>query len=156
MLNENLLHENIINLNINANNNINAIEQIGKMLYDNKYIDSSYIQSVVEREQIFPTGLILPNAGIAIPHASPNNNVFKNGIAAARLNKPVKFRSMENPDEEIDVNMIFMLALSSSNEHLDILKKLFCVFQNQNLINNLKHSKTKIEFLNLLTNNLIK
>lgn len=155
MLNENLLCENIINLNISADNNVDAIKQMGKMLCDNKYINNSYTQSVIERERTFPTGLVLASAGIAIPHASPDNNVFKNGIAAARLTKPVKFHSMENPDDEVEVDMIFMLALASSNEHLDVLKKLFIAFQNQTLVNALKHSQNKAEFLKLLTNNLI-
>ena len=151
---ENLLDEKIINLNIEANDNIDAINKLGKMLVENKYIDTSYIESVLEREKTFPTGLVLANAGIAIPHASPNNNVRKNGIAIISLKKPVKFHSMENPATEIDVDMVFMLALASSTEHLDVLKKLFITFQNQTLINDLKNITDKNKFLKLLINNL--
>lgn len=151
---KNLLDEKIINLNIEANDNIDAINKLGKMLVENKYIDTSYIESVLEREKTFPTGLVLANAGIAIPHASPNNNVRKNGIAIISLKKPVKFHSMENPATEIDVDMVFMLALASSTEHLDVLKKLFITFQNQTLINDLKNITDKNKFLKLLINNL--
>lgn len=152
---ENLLDAKLINLNIQASDNVDAINQLGKMLVDNGYIDPSYTKSIIEREQTFPTGLVLASAGIAIPHASPENNVLKNGIAAISLVKPVKFHSMENPDSEIDVDMVFMLALASSTDHLDVLKKLFVAFQNQSLVNALKHSTDKAEFLKLLTNNLI-
>ena len=152
---ENLLDAKRINTNRQASDNGDAIKQLGKMLGDNNYIDPSYTKSVIEREQTFPTGLVLASAGIAIPHASPENNVLKNGIAAISLVKPVKFHSMENPDSEIDVDMVFMLALASSTDHLDVLKKLFVAFQNQSLVNALKHSTDKAEFLKLLTNNLI-
>lgn len=96
----------------------------------------------------------MTNAGIAIPHASPNNNIQKNGIAAARLKNPIKFYSMENPDEKISIDMIFMLALSSSTEHLDVLKKLFIAFQNQELVSQLKVCQNKEIFLKLLADNL--
>ena len=68
---ENLLDAKLINLNIQASDNVDAINQLGKMLVDNGYIDPSYTKSVIEREQTFPTGLVLASAGIAIPHASP-------------------------------------------------------------------------------------
>ena len=71
---ETLLDKNIILLDISAKDNIDAIKQLGQILVNNKYIDASYTDSVIEREASFPTGLALTNAGIAIPHASPNNN----------------------------------------------------------------------------------
>lgn len=151
---ETLLDKNIILLDISAKDNIDAIKQLGQILVNNKYIDASYTDSVIEREASFPTGLALTNAGIAIPHASPNNNIQKNGIAAARLKNPIKFYSMENPDEKISINMIFMLALSSSTEHLDVLKKLFIAFQNQELVSQLKVCQNKEIFLKLLADNL--
>lgn len=153
---ETLLDKNIILLDISAKDNIDAIKQLGQILVNNKYIDASYTDSVIEREASFPTGLALTNtnAGIAIPHASPNNNIQKNGIAAARLKNPIKFYSMENPDEQISIDMIFMLALSSSTEHLDVLKKLFIAFQNQELVSQLKVCQNKELFLKLLADNL--
>lgn len=151
---ETLLDKNIILLDISAKDNIDAIKQLGQILVNNKYIDASYTDSVIEREASFPTGLALTNASIAIPHASPNNNIQKNGIAAARLKKPIKFYSMENPDEKISIDMIFMLALSSSTEHLDVLKKLFIAFQNQELVSQLKVCQNKEIFLKLLADNL--
>lgn len=153
MSNNNLFNEAITSFNVEVNDSTDAIKSLGKILETNNYIKESYTDSVVEREKGFPTGLVLANAGIAIPHATPNDNVLKNGIAAAHLKKPVNFACMEDPDKEIPVNMIFMLALSS-NQHLEILKKLFIVFQNQDLVTALLNSKDKVEFLNLLTSNV--
>lgn len=151
---KNLLNENITSLNISATDNIDAIKQLGQILVNNNYIEPSYIDSVIEREASFPTGLNLTSAGIAIPHASPNNNVSQNSIAIARLKTPIKFHSMENPDEEIYIDMIFMLALASNTEHLDILKKLFIAFQNEELVSQLKTCQNKQTFLKLLADKL--
>ena len=154
MSEQTLLHEDITAFDMDTLSSVDTIKALGKVLEENAYIDKSYIDSVVEREENFPTGLVLANAGIAIPHASPNNNVLKNGIAPARLKYPVEFACMEDPDKKVAVNMVFMLALASSTEHLEILKKLFIAFQNEDLVNNLLNSKNKIEFLTLLVNNL--
>lgn len=149
-----LIHENIIKLDMQAGDSTEAIKVLGQLLVDNDYIKPSYIDGVLEREENFPTGLVLTNAGIAIPHASPNNNVLKNGIAAARLANSVKFYSMEDPEQQVDVNMIFILALANSNEHLEVLKKLFIALQNEALVKALETSKDKVSFLNLLIENL--
>ncbi len=149
-----LFHKDIINFNIEAIDSTDAIRQLGKNLVEHSYINDSYTDSVLEREQSFPTGLVLANTGIAIPHASPNDNITKNGIAVARLAKPVEFYCMEDPDKKVPVNMIFLLALASSGEHLEILKKLFVAFQNQKLVDDLEKSTDKTEFLNLLITNI--
>lgn len=149
----NLLHGDITKLEVDAKDSTEAIDLLGKSLMDNGYVKQGYVDSVLKREQTFPTGLALKNIGIAIPHASPEGNVLKNGIAIARLNNPVQFNWMENPDEKIDVNMVFMLALADSSEHLDVLKKLFVAFQNEELVESLKNSSSD-KFLGLLSEKL--
>lgn len=149
----NLLHGDITKLEVDAKDSTEAIDLLGRSLMENGYIKQGYVDSVLKREQTFPTGLVLKNVGIAIPHASPEGNVLKNGIAIARLNNPVQFNWMENPDEKIDVNMVFMLALADSSEHLDVLKKLFVAFQNEELVESLKNSGSD-KFLGLLNEKL--
>ncbi len=149
----NLLHGDITKLEVDAKDSTEAIDLLGRSLMENGYIKQGYVDSVLKREQTFPTGLVLKNVGIAIPHASPEGNVLKNGIAIARLNNPVQFNWMENPDEKIDVNMVFMLALADSSEHLDVLKKLFVAFQNEELVESLKNSSSD-KFLGLLSEKL--
>lgn len=149
----NLLHGDITKLEVDAKDSTEAIDLLGRSLMENGYIKQGYVDSVLQRERTFPTGLVLKNVGIAIPHASPEGNVLKNGIAIARLNNPVQFNWMENPDEKIDVNMVFMLALADSSEHLDVLKKLFIAFQNEELVESLKNSSSD-KFLGLLSEKL--
>ncbi|TCS81955.1 PTS sugar transporter subunit IIA [Pectinatus cerevisiiphilus] len=155
MLKEEFFNEKIICLDVEANNNEEVMKKLGQMLIKNKYIDASYVQSVILREKSFPTGLALANTGIAIPHATPENNVFKNGMAAVRLKTPVQFNSMEDPEKKIDANLVFMLALSEVGEHLGILKRLFTMFQNEELVKKLQKSNDKETFFKVLANSLM-
>ena len=49
---ETLLDKNIILLDISAKDNIDAIKQLGQILVNNKYIDASYTDSVIERDDL--------------------------------------------------------------------------------------------------------
>ncbi|WP_196590961.1 PTS sugar transporter subunit IIA [Pectinatus frisingensis] len=151
---DDLLSVNIICLDIEAESSEDAIKKLGQMLVENSYIKPSYVNNVILREKIFPTGLILDTMGIAIPHATPSDDVLKDGIAVTRLKKPVGFYCMEDPEKKIDVSMIFMLSLCGNNKHLGILKKLFSIFRNRELVELLQDSKDKNDFLQLLSKNL--
>ncbi len=125
-----------------------------KVLYimddDAGYVNSAYIDAVIEREGNFPTGLQLLTLATAIPHATPEDNVLKNGIAVAKLNKPVKFRSMENPDETIEAKFVFLLAIKDSGQHLTILREMFTSFQNPDMIQALKDSVSAEQIIGIM------
>lgn len=148
-------HQELIIDPLEAESSEDAIRKIGAVLTANGYTDSSYTQSVVEREANFPTGLPLPDAVIAIPHATPAGNVFKDSIAVARLAKPVKFHSMEDPEQEVSVNLIFLLALKDSHSHLDMLKKLFTVFQKPGFLQSLAGCREKDQIMKILQENFV-
>ncbi|MWN06158.1 hypothetical protein GQ598_07465 [Gilliamella sp. Pas-s95] len=46
---------------------------------------------------------------------------------------------MENADLMVTCHLIFNLALSTSNQHLSILRKLFTLFQNETFITQCQH-----------------
>lgn len=143
-------HKELILDPLEAESGEDAIRKLGGVLVSNGYVDPSYTRSVIERESNFPTGLPLPDAVIAIPHATPAGNVFKDSIAVARLLKPVKFHSMEDPEQEVSVNLIFLLALKDSHSHLDMLKKLFTVFQKPGFLQSLAKCSGKEQIMALL------
>lgn len=146
-------HEDLILDQLSAANAVEAIKKIGASLVAGGYIDTSYTTSVIEREVVFPTGLPLPEAAIAIPHATPNKNVFRDSIAVARLAQPVLFHSMEDPEHEVPVALIFLLALKDSHCHLDMLKELFTVFQKTGFVKSLLQCTDKVEMMQLLEEN---
>ena len=131
----------------------NIIEYLGNILLENNYIKKEYINDVIEREKKFPTGIQLKNMGIAIPHAYPVN-VLKNGIAVLKLRDKAIFESMENSDEEVDVSMIFMLALKDSDDHIKMLQNLFIMFQQENVMEDLIKADSVDKIEAIIANNL--
>ena len=89
--------EDLVLPEITVNNSNEAIKQTGEVLYKAGFVSEEYVESVLKRESSFPTGLQLAGLALAIPHATPEGNVAKNGIAVGRLTTPVYFQSMENP-----------------------------------------------------------
>ena len=103
----------------------------------------------LNREKEYPTGLPTNGVGVAIPHAEIKY-VLKPGIAVATLRTPVKFNVMGNPDEQVDVKLIFMLAIKDPNVQISILKKLVSIFQEEQLLVKLIDIKNEEEFADIL------
>lgn len=137
-----------------AENSTDAISELGARMAAEGYVNERYIASVIAREADFPTGLQLAATAIAIPHATPDGNVERDGIAVGRLAQPVTFRSMENPDETVAAELVFMLALKDSSAHLEVLQRLFTGFQNSQLVQALKDSQSSAELVEVLQTNL--
>ena len=146
-----LLDKNLIFLNEEPKDDIEAIKILGNKFIEEKYITSEYTKTVIEREKNFPTGIVLESLGVAIPHASPENNVLKDGIAVLRIKEPIVFHTMEDADNKVAVSMIFMLALKDNNEHLTMLQKLFKIFQNDGLMKKLAIVSSTEEFYKYIT-----
>lgn len=70
----------------------------------------SFAENVLKREEVFPTGLLINDVGIAIPHTDAEH-VNDSQIAFMSLKTPVTFYEMGTADKEISVSLIFMLAL---------------------------------------------
>lgn len=132
----------------------NTIRRMGEVLVAEDCVTTDYIGAALARERDFPTGIQLQNVGIAIPHATPEGNVRRSGIAVAKLQSPVNFQSMENPEDIVSANLVFFLALKDQQQHLEILKKLFLSFQQPELVQELMDSHDMNALLNALQRNL--
>ncbi|SFH55264.1 PTS sugar transporter subunit IIA [Pisciglobus halotolerans] len=112
--------ENII-LNLEANNKQEVILELASRLEKNGYILNleEFVHQVINREEQISTGI---GKNIAIPHGK-SSFVKESTICAAKLNKPIKWSSMDGEPVEI----VFLLAIKGSDEgdkHLRILADL--------------------------------
>lgn len=112
-----------------------AINESGSYLLQKDYIQIEYIAACINREKLYPTGLLMSNGiGIAIPHA--NYQLVKiNSISIVRSTNGVTFGEMEDSSSKVSCQLIFNLALATSDQHLTILKRLFTLFQDESFLN---------------------
>lgn len=113
-----------------------VINASGSYLLEKDYIQADYITACIDREKDYPTGLLMSNGiGIAIPHAN-YQLVKSDAISLVRSSKGVEFGQMEDSDLKVSCQLIFNLALSTSNQHLTILQRLFALFQDEIFVDN--------------------
>lgn len=118
----------------NVNTNIEAIELAGNELLKEVKVLSGFISACTEREQSFPTALALPSGyAIAIPHGE-SKYVIEDSISFVRLISPVAFHLMDDPSKVMNCSLVFNLALSNGETHLQILRLLMKLFQNDEFI----------------------
>ncbi|MDC3424578.1 PTS sugar transporter subunit IIA [Aquibacillus sp. 3ASR75-11] len=143
------IDDELIMINLEAESKERALSVLGSRLHEEGYVTDDFVKSVMEREQVYPTGLPTSPYGLAIPHTD-SDKVIKPKIAFATLKEPIKFSSMSNMEEEVDVKIIFMLALKNPHEQLEILQKLTGIFQDSDAVTRIANVETSEEFHQLL------
>lgn len=111
-----------------------VIDDMGGYLETLGLVNHDYILALQDREKNFPTGLRVNNSiAVAIPHAREgtiNSSVICVGLPLRK----VRFRLMDNPDEDSVVDVVMVMAIRKPEEHLQILKKLVGAIQSTEFI----------------------
>lgn len=141
-----ILDQDLIDMELEADNKDDVIKALSKMLYKKGNIKNldEFIKAVYEREAIGETGM---GNHIAIPHGL-TNEVLKASVAIGKVKKPVEWESLD--DEPVE--LIFLIA-ASTNElektHLQMLSQLAAVLAYKEHVDGLILCKNNKEFLDL-------
>jgi PTS system galactitol-specific IIA component len=148
MLDLKLLDQNLVMINLEAETKQEALEKLAERLYETGYVKETYAQAILEREKVFPTGLPTEGYGVAIPHTDVEH-VHKPAVALGILQKPVKFNLMGdlNPDSQVDVQIMFMLALKEPHMQLKLLQDIMEMIQDQELLKKMVEAETVQELI---------
>lgn len=119
-----------------------AINIAAKPLLDMGYIRNEYINKILNNTKITGFYMILDEY-LAMPHARPEDGVLKTGVSFLKLNKPCMFG--EEP-----IYLIFVIAAKDANTHIDMIKKLLLIFQDEDKKGNLINSKDKDKIIKIL------
>lgn len=145
-----MLDLDLVVLNMEAESSNEIIEKLGALLLSKGYVKESYVEAVLEREKSLPTGLTIDDFCVAIPHTD-SDHVHQSNIGIATLKKPCIFHSMVNPEEKLNVELVFLLAVKDPNLQIELLKSLMSVFQNKELLIKLRNAASKEEASMLLS-----
>ncbi len=135
--------ENIL-VQVQAASREEIIRRLGALLLEHGYVRDSYTQAVLDREQIFPTGLQTPILGFAIPHTD-TDHVTRPAIAIATLASPVTFQAMGEPETEIPVTVVMMLAVSDPKAVVVVLRRVISILEDEQALRGLIAAATPQE-----------
>lgn len=144
-----IINKKLIEINLECSTAEDVIRHMGNLMLQQGYVKEDYINAVIEREKIYPTGFPGDGISIAIPHTD-SKHVVNPTIAIATLKQPVKFSLMGNSEEILSCNIVMLLAIKDPKTQIELLKRLMGVIQNGELLNKIKEAKDQDEVSKLL------
>lgn len=145
-----MIDKQLIVLGKNFSDYREAIRYGGELLYQSGYVKSTYTESVLEREEEFPTGIPTYPIPMAIPHTS-SEHVNQSMFCMIVFNHPVDFRQMGNTDETVSAEIMMMLAIDGSEEHLEFLSGVMGIFSEGSVMERIRFAKSKEDVCNVLS-----
>lgn len=123
-----------VDLGVDAEDAGDVIRTIGGKLLSAGYVRDTFSEAVLEREKTIPTGLPLSGKhNAAIPHTDVEH-VIRPGIGMATLVRPVVFKNMVSPDETVEVQLVFVLALEQPKSQIEMLQEVAQVLQRPDVV----------------------
>lgn len=140
-MSKSILTKENIQLNATVGTKEEAIRLTGSMLVEKGYVDASYIEKMLEREEL--TSTYMGNY-VAIPHGTEDSKEFvkDSGIAIIQVPQGVDFGGG---------NMVKLLIgiAGKNNEHLDILSNIAIVCSEEENIEKLVQATSAEEILSI-------
>ena len=141
-----LLKKDSINLNVEASNKKQLLEQAVELMNNNGNITDKdkYLELVLKREKEGSTGI---GEEIAIPHGK-GDSVSAPGLAAMVIPNGVDFEALD----EKTVKLLFLIAAPNNkdNVHLEVLSRLSTLLMDEKFRKKLINAKSKEEFLEII------
>lgn len=138
-------HEGLVQF-LDVNSQDDLFKEMFAGLYEGKYVKETYLNAIKDREVTYPTGLQTETLGVAIPHTD-SIHVEREAIAVAVLKNPVTFQHMGMTDVEVEVNLVFMLAIRKPENQLGVLQVITNLIQNKEILSKLQNCKSEREVI---------
>lgn len=120
-----------------------SIRVAAKPLVENKSIDVSYIETMIENvEEHGPYIVLMPD--VAIPHARPEDGVHQLGMSILKLDEPTMF-----PGDK-PVRIFFVLAAIDQTTHLKALAQLTELLGNETDLSTVLAAKSSDDILKVI------
>ncbi|MEH7309003.1 BglG family transcription antiterminator [Neobacillus drentensis] len=147
MLQDILKNSNIL-LNEECNDWKEAITKVGQILESEEVIEKRYIDAMIKSVEEFGAYIVV-GKHLALAHARPEDGVNKLGISVMTLKEPVNFG---NPDND-PVKIVFCLAAVDSYSHLNVMKNLIELINDEEKLEKLISATNEKSFNQVLYGN---
>jgi len=122
-----LLNESFVITDLDVKTFEEVITIMADRLHQGGAVCKEYAAYTIAREKVHPTGLPTKPFCIAFPHADADG-VNQSALSVATLKSPVVFMNMGDPEEELDVELVIMLANKNPEEQIQTLRGLALLF----------------------------
>ena len=102
------------------------LTRLGASLEADGLVKSTFINGVLEREGIYPTGIFMETHSVAIPHTE-FEYVNKTGFAIGINRAGIEFQRTDEPEEAVVPDIIVMMAIDQTCEKVAIIQSLFAL-----------------------------
>ncbi len=144
-----LLQEELIYTDLHPSTSDELFDMLNDDLTHKGYIQTTWLDAIVEREKAYPTGLGFDTVGIAIPHTDPIH-IQKPYIALVKLEKPVVFEFMAGAGDPVEAEFVVNLGIRHEEDQVGLLQKLMGVFANEEYVESLRQATDSKELYTLL------
>jgi PTS system galactitol-specific IIA component len=110
-----------------------AVLRLAGLLECGGYVKGSFGRAVLEREEVYPTGLPTKPVGVAIPHTD-TEHVKRAALAVGILADPIEFTEMGSADDHVNVSIVAMLAISDPEAVMQVLPQLARALQDEEFL----------------------
>ncbi|MGL6063509.1 MAG: PTS sugar transporter subunit IIA [Fusobacteriaceae bacterium] len=139
-----LVLKNNISIVNKVNNWKDGVKQAGKILVSKNKIEERYIDATIKNIEKFGSYIILTD-GVAMPHARPEDGSLETGVSLLVIKEGVIFF-----EDQEKINLIFMLASKDNTSHMNILRKLSNLIDDEEIIKKISNSSSENEILSFL------
>jgi PTS system galactitol-specific IIA component len=143
------LRRDLVVSNLEAKSAEDVFKKMSPILFEAGFVENSFFNGLVNRENKFPTGLLLGKYNVAIPHTDAVH-VKKPAIAIATLKDPVEFNCMDG-NGSVAVNIVFTMALNEPHSQIVMLQQLMFLIQNENILENMLQAKNSDEVYDIVS-----
>lgn len=143
---EKLLNEEVVDVNIKADNWEEAVIEAGKLLLKSEKIEERYIEAMIKTvKEMGPYIVMAP--GIAMPHGRPDSGALELGISVISLENGVNFGSSEFDP----VKLIFAICAKENKSHIELLQDLSYILDDDDLLKEVEKCTSKKDLLDIIT-----
>ncbi|MCT3276966.1 PTS sugar transporter subunit IIA [Lactiplantibacillus pentosus] len=115
------------------------------------YVTGDFLPKIIKRESTFPTGLQLEKRGVAIPHTDADT-IRKEFVSVIVNNSPICFKRMDDPNEEVNAKVVFVLGLNKPHAQLEMLQALMSIIQDDSLVCGIENAVNNSDVYKFLSN----
>lgn len=123
---------------------------IADELEEKKYVTEEFRDAIKLREEKFPTGLQLSNMNLAIVHTESIYSTTDK-LIILNLEESIEFKNIETL-KPLQVDFIIGLILHDSEKHLEVLRKISQLLQDEDIIHSVKEASSREELTKIMQN----